>query len=86
MKKTLLMVAFLLMVFGATKLKAQSSLFLEASSCVSALTDNLVRTAVPGQTYVSFHRSGTGNYFLYFDKGTFCRRLNLPYEFYVYAL
>ena len=38
MKKTLLMVAFLLMVFGATKLKAQSSLFLEASSCVTALT------------------------------------------------
>lgn len=81
MKKRVLILIMLLMLTGISAVRSQNTLMFEMPGCVSALIDNVVCTAVPGNKYVSFHRSGTESYFLYFDRGTFCRKITMPIDF-----
>lgn len=81
MKKRVLILIMLLMLTGISAVRSQNTLMFEMPGCVSALIDNVVCTAVPGKKYVSFHRSGTESYFLYFDQGTFYQKISMSNNF-----
>lgn len=81
MKKRVLILIMLLMLTGISAVRSQNTLMFEMPGCVSALIDNVVCTAVPGNKYVSFHRSGTESYFLYFDQGTFYQKITMSNSF-----